>query len=240
MAPPLSTLLRLTEQFTPCALGDGNDRRMFESALDGDGIEPLAHLFQTADDRYAILAAHAGLYGGRGREDAAPLLAKDFDQRAVVELRHDARVNTLLVKPLLERATEGAGLARKQERSTVKGARESPAVFRGQLGGRKQRHPALAEQVIEGTHPDPGRRGCVGQHHVQLLNGERGKQLGGALLVHDQPHGLRQVERGLEQVIGNQLGHSICHATTRRNGRPVGRPFTLSTSSRPKEKISSA
>jgi hypothetical protein len=63
LSVPLSTSPRLTEQLTPCGLGDGNDRGMFESALDGDGIEPLAHLFQTADDRYAVLAAHAGLDG---------------------------------------------------------------------------------------------------------------------------------------------------------------------------------
>src|SRR5213594_3710664 len=58
---PLSTSLRLTEQLTACALGDRNDRRMFESALDGDDIEPLAHIFQAADDRYAVLVANACL-----------------------------------------------------------------------------------------------------------------------------------------------------------------------------------
>src|SRR2546422_8121958 len=61
--PSLSTSLLLTEQLTPRALGDGNDRRMFESALDGDGIEPFTHLFQTGNDRYAVLEANAGLDG---------------------------------------------------------------------------------------------------------------------------------------------------------------------------------
>lgn len=71
---------------------------------------------------------------------------------------------------------------------------------------------------------------------TSLLHGERGQQSGGVLFAHDQPYRFRHAGRRREQVIGNQLGHSICHA----HDDAVGRPFTLSTIPRPRVKISSA
>src|SRR5439155_11759154 len=129
----------------PCALGDGDGCWMLEPPFDGDGVKSLPRITHLPDDPHAVLAANARFYDRRGSEDPAPSLAKDFDQRAVVKLPHDARSNPVLLQPLLHRAPQRAALTREQERSAVKSARETSAVLGSELGRRKQGHSAVAE-----------------------------------------------------------------------------------------------
>src|SRR5436309_9426255 len=88
----------------PCALGDGDGCWMLEPPFDGDGVKSLPRITHLPDDPHAVLAANSRFYDRRGSEDPAPSLAKDFDQRAVVKLPHDARSNPVLLQPLLHRA----------------------------------------------------------------------------------------------------------------------------------------
>ena len=63
-----------------------------------------------------------------------------------------------------------------------------------------------------GPHGEAGADRGVGQHHVEILGGQRHQQLRGAGLAAHQVHALRQPQRRLDQPVRDQLRQDVGNA----------------------------
>jgi hypothetical protein len=76
---------------------------MREFAFGADGVEPLPHVGQSADDTDAVGFADLLLYDRGGGEEAHAVLSEHLQQRDIFRFAHDARVDVVRDTPRIER-----------------------------------------------------------------------------------------------------------------------------------------
>ena len=179
---------------------------------------------------------------GRG-EDAHPVLAEVLGQRAVVELGDDLRPDVLGVEPLLQRAPHAEGAPGQQERRAVEGARETcGAVAAASFGRGEEGRAALAEQVVEGADREPGPRGPSAMTTSTRWSASSAMNSSTDLSARQMTWtGLAEPKRRLQEPPHQRRGQDVGDADHQPQRLAAGaRPLSVSTNSRPSEKISSA
>ena len=195
---------------------------MLDPPLVGDGVEALADGVDAADRHDAILPADLGGNRRRADEDAGALLAERLHQRAVVELADDGRPDAGRLEPVVELPADDGALARQQHRRAGQRLREAAAQPRRQRRRGEAGDVALAEQVAVGLHVDRGRHRRVGEHQVDLVQGEGGEQRLGPRLAADHPDRRRQLQRRRQQAIGDLLAEHVGDADDEAHRPPGG------------------
>ena len=84
---------------------------------------------------------------------------------------------------------------------------------------------ALAEQVAVGLHVDGGRHRRVGEHQVDLVQGEGGEQRFGPGLPADHADRDRQLQRRRQQAVGDLLAEHVGDADDEAHRAAGGAPL---------------
>ena len=96
----------------------------------------------------------------------------------------------------------------------------------GEAGGERGRgveaDGRLAERVAEAAHVHGGRQRAVGEHHVELVDGELAEQGVELALAADDAHRLGQIHRWRQQQPRDRLRHHVGDAHAEGHGTPGG------------------
>jgi len=166
-----------------------------------------------------------------------PVLTEGLEQRGILDLSHDARAHADGIEPRVERASQRGVVSGQQQGRAVEGAGEAAAMGARELGDREEAHAGLAQNVGEGADLEVRSDRSVRDHQVERLHRERGQQIVGLIT---RCTGSPSARTGSSRRCVTSFGTASGLPTARRAGRRVGRPRSVSTSSRPSEKISSA
>ncbi len=200
---------QLAKHLRARGFADGDDGGVGQSSLGGDRIQLFRDGIDATDDLDSILIADVVGDCRRRDEEPGSGLSERLEQRAVVELANDARMQPLPFEPLFKARADGDILAGHQERGAVEQRRESAVESLDQGRCRENRQAALAEQVAVAAYIEIGGHRPVGDDHVQTVDGQLGEQRGQAAFATDQPHRFRQVQRRFDQPIGDRFRHRV-------------------------------
>ena len=113
----------------------------------------------------------------RRREHAQPRFAKRFKQSAVFKLAHHPGKQVMALKPLVQaRAHRGMANGQQHRQALQSGGWvQRPAVL--PLGQPVPAQGRLAQRMAVNAQIRVVGRGAIGQHHVQPVQGQVGKQV---------------------------------------------------------------
>jgi hypothetical protein len=151
----------------------------------------LGERAEFAHDGEIVAPADVGPERRGPGEEADAGLTEGLQRGRVFELARDFGGDALLVKPLVERASQRRRGDRQQERRARERPGEARPIPRRERPRAEDDHGRLAEQVAEGVKLGAGVQRRVGEHQVEPVQGELGEQAVRGPLAANETHPFR-------------------------------------------------